>query len=64
MSKIKRVFLAAIFNIFSSSFFSTHHKRQIGRAGLADGLAVVDGLCDGEGLEVGLDSVGDLIEHV
>ena len=39
-------------------------QREVGRGGLADRLAVVDRLDEGEGLEVGLDPVGDPVEDV
>ena len=39
-------------------------QRQVGGQGLADRLAVVPGLADGERLEVRLDAVRDLVQDV
>ena len=41
-----------------------HHQRHVGGQGLADRLAVVDGVAAGEKLEVLLGDVGDLVEDL
>lgn len=38
-------------------------QRQVGGLGFADRLAVVDGLDDGEGLEILFETVGDLVQN-
>jgi hypothetical protein len=41
-----------------------HRQRHVGGPGLADRLAVVDCLDEGQGLEIGLDPVGDPVQDV